>query len=136
MSLTIFDSPMLEQVVSFTEARHNVLAGNIANFDTPGYRMRDLSPDEFQAKLKEAVEASHAGPGRFGGAGGDRSESTRSAFEAVADTKHTLVFHDNSNMDIEQQAAELTKNQMEYNLALSLLTGNFKSLEAAISERA
>ena len=30
--------PMLEQVVNFTEARHGVLAGNMANLDTPGYR--------------------------------------------------------------------------------------------------
>jgi len=133
----MFDNPMLEQVVSFTEARHNVLAGNIANFDTPGYRIRDLSTEEFQAKLKEAVEASHADPSDQADGMEETmaSESTRSAFDSVENAKHTLVFHDNSNMDIEQQAAELTKNQMEYNLALSLLTGNFKSLEAAISER-
>ena len=34
--------PILEQVVNFAEARHHVLAGNIANLDTPGYRVRDL----------------------------------------------------------------------------------------------
>ncbi|HEX6961110.1 MAG TPA: flagellar basal body protein, partial [Lacipirellula sp.] len=48
--------PLLEQVVNFTEARHGVLAGNIANLDTPGYRARDLSPEEFQERLKDAVE--------------------------------------------------------------------------------
>src|SRR3989304_8216524 len=52
--------PLLEQVVNFTEARHGVLAGNIANIDTPGYKTRDLSPELFHEKLKEAVEASHA----------------------------------------------------------------------------
>ena len=36
--------PVLEQVVNFTEARHGVLAGNVANLDTPGYKTRDLSP--------------------------------------------------------------------------------------------
>ena len=41
--------PALEQVVNFTEARHNVLAGNIANVDTPGYKARDLSVEDFQA---------------------------------------------------------------------------------------
>ncbi len=33
----------LEQVVNFTQARHTVLAGNIANIDTPGYQAKDLS---------------------------------------------------------------------------------------------
>src|SRR3972149_2630060 len=48
--------PVLEQVVNFTEARHGVLAGNIANLDTPGYKTRDLSPQLFHEKLKEAID--------------------------------------------------------------------------------
>src|SRR6185312_9489185 len=51
--------PVLEQVVNFTEARHGVLAGNIANLDTPGYKSRDLSPAMFQERLKEAIDARH-----------------------------------------------------------------------------
>lgn len=47
--------PVLEQVMNFSQARHAVLAGNIANMDTPGYRVRDLSPEKFEAKLKEAL---------------------------------------------------------------------------------
>ena len=54
--------PVLEQVVNFTEARHGVLAGNIANLDTPGYRTRDLSPALFQERLKEAIETRHQPP--------------------------------------------------------------------------
>ena len=45
MSMGIFQSttiPVLEQVVNFTEARHTVLAGNLANLHTPGYQARDL----------------------------------------------------------------------------------------------
>src|SRR5918992_376592 len=59
MLSSIFQSsslPVLEQVVNFTEARHGVLAGNIANLDTPGYKTRDLSPALFEERLKEAVE--------------------------------------------------------------------------------
>ena len=40
--------PVLQEVLSFSEARHNVLAGNIANADTPGYRIRDLNTETFQ----------------------------------------------------------------------------------------
>ena len=49
----MFDSttiPVLEQVINFSQARHAVLAGTIANMDTPGYRVRDLSP-EMRRKL-------------------------------------------------------------------------------------
>ena len=49
IAVSIIEFPVLEQVVNFTEARHGVLAGNIANLDTPGYKTRDLSPELFQA---------------------------------------------------------------------------------------
>ena len=50
----IDDDPVLEQVVNFAQARHGVLAGNIANLDTPGYRVRDLSPEKFESDSKQA----------------------------------------------------------------------------------
>ena len=59
MLASLFDSttiPVLEQVVTFNQTRHEILAGNIANLDTPGYRIRDISPDAFQEKLKDAIE--------------------------------------------------------------------------------
>ena len=56
--------PVLEQVVGFAQARHNVLAGNIANLDTPGYKVRDLSVEDFQKRLDTAIEDRHrAGDG-------------------------------------------------------------------------
>ena len=48
--------PVLQEVVSFSQARHAVLAGNIANIDTPGYQARDLSVEDFQARLKQAID--------------------------------------------------------------------------------
>ena len=48
--------PVLEQVLNFTQTRHAVLAGNVANMDTPGYQTRDLSVDEFQTRLREAID--------------------------------------------------------------------------------
>ena len=46
--------PVLEQVVDFAQSRHTVLAGNLANLDTPGYRVRDLSQEGFERQLGEA----------------------------------------------------------------------------------
>ncbi len=125
--------PVLEQVVNFTEARHNILAGNIANIDTPGYRAADLSPVQFQSRLKEAI-ATHqqqaANPELPTGA------AEPEPFGKLRETMNSLVYHDDNNVDLEQQVAELTKNQMQHNLALSLMTKQFSLLEAVISERA
>ncbi len=48
--------PALQQTLAFTERRHELLAGNIANMDTPDYRARDLSVSKFQAALAEQIE--------------------------------------------------------------------------------
>jgi len=54
--------PLLEKVAAFTERRQDVLAGNIANIDTPDYKMRDLPVADFQNALTRAIEARHRVP--------------------------------------------------------------------------
>lgn len=63
--------PALEQTLAFTEKRHELLAGNIANLDTPDYRARDLSVSKFQSALAEEIERaaspspSYSSPGQY-----------------------------------------------------------------------
>lgn len=35
--------PVLEQVLRFTAARHRLIAENVVNISTPGYRQKDVS---------------------------------------------------------------------------------------------
>ena len=132
----LFDNttiPLLEQVVNFSQTRHNLLAGNIANLDTPGYRARDLSPVAFQARLKEALADRHqapsaALPGALAAGRGDN-------LSRVGQDLPSMVRHDDNNVSIEQQVAELTKNQLQHNVALSIMASQFRLLQAAISEK-
>ncbi len=136
MSAGIFESstiPVLEQVVNFAQARHAVLAGNIANLDTPGYRVRDLSVETFQQRLNEAVEArrqSHEplSPGLIG-------ETPDDAMQRVRDSMKTILFHDGSDVGLEQQITEIAKNQALHNMAIAIMSSQFRLLQAAISER-
>lgn len=140
MITSIFDSstlPMLEQVVNFTQARHGVLAGNIANIDTPGYRTRDLSPELFQQRLKDAVESSHASRSSTQGLSrADRpGQNKYDAYRDVKEATKSILFHDGSDVSIEKQVTELAKNQGQHNLAISLLTSQYRLLRAAVTER-
>lgn len=146
--------PLLEQVVNFTEARHGVLAGNIANLDTPGYTTRDLSPEMFQQKLREAVEANAMGAppeepavGPYGNIGpyGNFPSSTTpvasvdsnmNAFQHVKDSYKSILRHDGVNVSMENQINQMVKNQQEHNMAVGILSNQFRLLRAAISERA
>jgi flagellar basal-body rod protein FlgB len=130
---------VLEQVVNFTEARHGVLAGNIANLDTPGYRTRDLSPELFQQRLQKAIEARDEPPSTtYGSAeryGSLNATRAMDPFRDVKDSMKSILFHDDSDVSLEQQVTEISKNQMEHDLAVSIMSAQFRLLRAAITER-
>ena len=47
-----------------------------------------------------------------------------------------MLRHDDNNTSMEEQVTEIAKNQAQHNLALSLMTAQFRLLRAAITERA
>jgi flagellar basal-body rod protein FlgB len=131
--------PILEQVANFTSARHEVLAGNIANMDTPGYRVRDLSPEVFQQRLKEAIETRHNDPAsaaEYASPSGSSPATKDDALSHVSDSVRAILYHDETDVGLEQQVSEMSKNQTQYNMAIALMRSQFSLLQAAISERA
>jgi flagellar basal-body rod protein FlgB len=132
----VVSNPVVEQAVHFAEARHNVLASNIANIDTPGYRARDLSTSLFQQRLKEAIEARDTRETEGSETSDDDSSTISDPATNIVDAFEPILRHDDGNVSLEQQVAELTKNQMQFNMAVALLTSQFHSLEAAINEQA
>ncbi len=126
--------PVLSQVVQFAQTRHHILAGNIANLDTPGYRVRDLSPERFHARLKEAI---HRRDEKTGSAPLSNSRALRGdPFKDVSDSMKSILYHDDSNVGIEQQIKEIAKNQATHNMAIAIMASQFQLLKVAISERA
>jgi flagellar basal-body rod protein FlgB len=125
--------PVLEQMVQFAQARHTLLAANIANIDTPGYVAKDLSVAGFQQRLREAIDQQHQAslpaPAEW------TSLGQTSLADAAKDPQGRLL-HDQPDMGLEQQVSEMVKNHMQHNLAISLMNKQFQLLEAVISEKA
>jgi flagellar basal-body rod protein FlgB len=137
--------PVLENVVNFTEARHGVLAGNIANLDTPGYKTRDLSPEMFQQRLREAIETKNQpiSPTSLGDVADlsptdnfeQQAIKQQVAFGKVKDSMKSILRHDGDDVSMEKQVNEMMKNQQQHNLAIGIMTAQFRLLRAAITER-
>jgi len=123
--------PVLEQTVAFAQARHTVLAGNIANMDTPGYQIRDLSTEDFQNRLQAAIRQRRE-PAEPASLGYVPESSTKPMAEVAKNTK-TILRHDKNNFGMEYQVAEMVKNHMMHNLALAIMTQQFRLLQTAIS---
>lgn len=130
--------PVVEQVLNFTEARHGVLAGNIANIDTPGYKTRDLSPELFQQQLKEAIETRHQPAPSYDSQSTydtSRPGNPMDSFRKVDKSLKAILRHDEVDVSIEEQVNEIVKNQQEHNLAVNIMAAQFRLLRAAITER-
>jgi flagellar basal-body rod protein FlgB len=135
----------LEQTAAFTERRHAILAGNIANNNTPGYQSRDLSVDSFQSNLRSAIQADRrvreSSPGLrlelLGGAeqvaAPNLREAKNVAVQNVRDSMRQLVYHDESDVSLEMQATQLVKNQSMHTAAIAMMRSQFRQLQMAIS---
>jgi flagellar basal-body rod protein FlgB len=119
---------ILEQMVNFAQTRQAVLAGNIANVDTPGYQARDLSVDDFQKQLKEALSAQRSGLR----SPGETASAAPKPLAEVAKSSAAILRHDLGQVSMEQQATEMAKNQMQHNLALTILVDQYHILQTAI----
>ena len=123
--------PALEQTAMFAQRRHNVLASNMANIDTPGYHAKDLSTADFQTALAEAVEAiRHPSPGY-----GQSEPAKIDPMEGPRHAMENLLYHDGSEVNLERQVTEISKNQSLHNTAIALMRNQFATLRVAISER-
>jgi flagellar basal-body rod protein FlgB len=125
--------PVLQEVVSFTQARQGVLAANQANIHTPGYKTRDLSVETFQDALKKQIAANKEGD--FTSPGHPISPQ-KEALYRVKDSMKNIVYHDGTNIDIEKQVVEANKNAYMHNLAITIMSNQFQLLQTAINERA
>ncbi|GAA4424819.1 flagellar basal body rod protein FlgB [Bremerella cremea] len=125
--------PVLEQVVNFAQKRHSILATNIANQRVPGYKGRDLNVDRFHEVLAEAIQQKNQPNDSL--PSGLVSTKQGDPMREVRESLNGILFHDESNLDIEKQVAELTKNQQMHNMALSIMENQFRLLNVAISER-
>jgi flagellar basal-body rod protein FlgB len=128
--------PALVKTLAFQESRLRMIAENIANAQTPGYQTKQLDVAGFQNSLREALAERG---NRTGGV-----LEVRNAGEVGTDEQGYLtvkpsqqpvesaLFHDGTNVSIEQQMADLAQTGLWNEMATKLLQGEFEALRKAI----
>jgi flagellar basal-body rod protein FlgB len=115
----------LSRFLDVDVARYKLVADNLANIDTPGYRTRDL---DFRAELQRAAaEAS-------GMDGSNDGLLTSVSFTPVARPVRGLLQRpDGNNVSLERETLLLAETQMKYNLGIQLLKDQFHTISQAIN---
>lgn len=103
-------------------ARYKLIAGNLANIDTPGYRARDL---DFRAELRRASAQEDAS---------EVSGLHLAAYAPVARQVRGLMERpDGNNVSVERESLLLAEAQMKFNLGIQLLKDQFHTISLAIN---
>ncbi|MGI8741732.1 MAG: flagellar basal body rod protein FlgB [Bryobacteraceae bacterium] len=103
-------SSRLEQYMDLLSARQKLVASNIANIDTPGYKTRDI---DFQFEFLSALKG---------------------AAPNVVDVPGLVVKNDGNNVSLDREARLLSENALRFTLASNLMHGQLQGIRTAIQE--
>lgn len=114
----------LEKMLDVASFRQKVLASNIANADTPGYKAKDIS---FQKELNKAINP----PSPPGGIGGLAQGAKGQSYE-VYETVTTMLNRDGNTVNLDIEMAKVAENTLVYNAATQLMTMKMRMVKDVI----
>lgn len=126
---------LLTRAISGATLRGTVLANNVANADTPGFRARDLTPPKFEP----------AGTGAAGGAGPVALATTEPghmpglATGATSFRGHNDVHYEvrptGNAVNLEQEMMKVAANQMDYQTATTLYAHSLNLIKIGLGRK-
>jgi flagellar basal-body rod protein FlgB len=134
-AMPISDLPifsMLRTRMNWHQERQRLLAENVANADTPGYRPRDLAPLDFGRQVQQVsgqLQLALTSPAHLAGGG-----AAGSGFAAERSGKYDVRPTGNS-VNLEDEMIKVAANQMDHQAAISLYSRSMGLLKTAIGKR-
>lgn len=129
-------TPAIVQSLAYNEARLQMIAENVANIHTPGYRTKQLDARAFQQALRKALDIRGSDTSKpfVVNVKGEVSTGRGGRLQVTPSERpvENVLFHDGTNMSIERQMADLAETGMTHDLLTMLLRGRFDGLKKAI----
>jgi flagellar basal-body rod protein FlgB len=98
----------IERYMDLVSFRQKLVAGNIANADTPGYTTKDI---DFQSEYQSAMQSSDV---------------------SVVEMTQLPAKSDGNNVSLEREARLLSENALRFNVASNLARGALNAVRSAI----
>ena len=123
---------VLQKSLDLREQKQQVIAGNIANAETPGYAARKMSfEDNLRRALKTPEISSHKTNAKHFAIG------TRGISGVQGDiTRETdgVLFGDGNSVSVDDEMFDLAENQLLYEASSQILKKKFSMLKFAVSD--
>jgi len=111
-----------KKLLDATVLRHEAIASNLANLETPNYKRLDVAPS-FQSELKQALNGQN--PGQIA----EVRPVLETDRDAISNTR------DGNTVQLETELTQLNKNFLAHALETQLVTGSLLKLRLAIPGR-
>ncbi len=122
---------VLSRALDLRSQRHQVLASNIANADTPNYKARDF---DFRAAMQNALGAAGAGVLSMARTAGGHLEGSAGAggvsLRYRAETQSAV---DGNTVDMDVERSQIAENAMQYEILTRLVNDRLQGLRTALS---
>jgi flagellar basal-body rod protein FlgB len=114
---------ILEHILKASTFRHKVLASNIANVDTPGYKAKDVTFKE--AMNNQFMRLNLTSPNHLGGSNLPKEVGGMTTVERTA-------WDDGNNVALDMELAKMTENALLYQAGVTILTKKIQMYKNAI----
>ena len=111
-----------KKLLDATHLRHESLANNLANVETPGFKRRDL-PKTFSLELRRAVERK------------DFRRVKSLLPRSMEDRQAKPVRMDGNTVQLDEELLAMNRNALNYEYLTQMVSGSIKELNLAIKGR-
>lgn len=118
---------VLNKAANASWKRNEILANNLANVDTPGYKRKDV---QFQSYLQSALLGDGSLDSRVARA--DRKQLEATVYTDDASLSYRL---DGNNVDVDTESAKVAENQIRYQALLDSMTQEFSRIKTVLASR-
>lgn len=116
----------LERGLDFSAAKQKTIAQNIANVDTPNYKTKTVSFNEFLTDAKKTTLNAQRTDQKHMNFG------TQTSTSGVFDYQNFRYSNNGNGVDMDKEQANLATNQLYYNALVDRVSGKLNTLQTVI----
>lgn len=110
---------LLGKMLDVSAIKHKVIANNIANINTPGYKKMEVS---FAEQLEKVIKDTSA----------NKYDTFQPKVVVSKDGTNETARNDGNNVDMDKEVSSLMKNTLSYNIYTQLLAKKMELVKSAI----
>lgn len=121
-----------QEALNLRHQRQQVLAGNIANADTPNYKARDF---DFASELSRVMKEGRGGTELAMARTSDRHIAGANAINTGTSLKYRVPDQpslDGNTVDMDRERAQFLDNSVRYQATLTMLNSRIQGLKSAM----